>query len=154
MRWRENGRNKQISAKEARGLETKRFKGRTELLSFAGSHPGALSGGFLCMIYDKLNNRAPRETKELRSAKVSEWASKFSGLSELRDRREVQTLAHLMDLMSRRDYEVVMDVIAQRITSIQEAKKKGGSWEKAQHGELLPMEGHSGAPSGMTRLYA
>ena len=131
-----------------------KFKARGDLVAFATKKPGALAAHFLITIFEKLYNRLPRETRDLRRASVAAWAQKHGNLSEVRDQREVATLAHCMDLVAKRDLEELMDVMSQRVLAIQQAKAKGGSWEKAQRIELLAPEGAGAASSGMLRLLA
>jgi hypothetical protein len=44
-----------------------------------------------------------------------------------------------------------MDILAQRILAVQQAKRKGGSWDKAEAIELIP-SGNSLASSSMLAL--
>ena len=86
---------------------------------------------------------------------MATWASTagaLTGLTEVRDVREVQTIAAALDHINARDLSSAMDILCQRILSIQSAKKKGGSWEKAEQVELLPGSGHSLASGGMLAL--
>ena len=90
----------------------------------------------------------------MRGVSVTSWAQKHAGLTELRDQREVSTIAHTLDMVSRGDVAEAMDVLCQRILAIQQAKSKGGSWDKAANIELLAKDGVMAAPSGMHRLLA
>ena len=63
---------------------------------------------------------------------MTTWAQAHSGLTELRDQREVQTLALVMDLINAQDLATAMDVLAQRIIAIQQAKAKGGSCTESE----------------------
>eukprot|EP00973_Karenia_brevis_P012307 1671481-Karenia_brevis.AAC.1 len=67
----------------------------------------------------------------------------YAGLTEIRHMREVQNLALAMDHINRAELKQAMDVLAQRVITIQAAKRKGGSWEKAEGLELLPPSGTS-----------
>ncbi|CAE8604573.1 unnamed protein product, partial [Polarella glacialis] len=75
---------------------------------------------------------------QLREASVASWAGQYTGLTEVRDLREVMTLANIMDSINRREMVQAMDVLSQRIVAIQLAKRKGGSWDKAELVELVP----------------
>jgi hypothetical protein len=75
---------------------------------------------------------------QLREASVASWAGQYTGLTEVRDLREVMTLANIMDSINRREMAQAMDVLSQRIVAIQLAKRKGGSWDKAELVELVP----------------
>ena len=59
-----------------------------------------------------------------------------------------------MDLIKTKDLASCMDVLAQRILSIQRAKAQGGSWEKGEQIELTFTPGQSSAPSGLLKLSA
>ena len=76
----------------------------------------------------------------------------MTGLTEVRDLREVQTIATAMDMINRRELSQAMDVLAQRVVSIQRAKQKGGTWEAAELLELMPGSGASMAPGGLLTL--
>ena len=77
-----------------------------------------------------------RHSKDLRDCSVSDWlaVSHNAGLTEVRDVRELQTLAVVMDSISRDELSRAMDVLAMRIESVIQAKSNGGTWEKSQRG--------------------
>ena len=154
LRWRSDEKVRKISPTSARRVSTRKFKARGDLCSYAEKNPGALSGHFLITIFERLYNHIPADTRELRRASVVSWAQKYGGLSEVRDQREVQTLAYCMDSLQRKEIEIVVDVMAKHIIAIQQAKSKGGSWEKAQKLELVAPDGAGAMPSGMARLLA
>ena len=75
------------------------------------------------------------------------------GLTELRDKREALTLATIMDHINKDSLSEACDIIASRLLALQEAKSKGGTWEKAATKELIPLPGASGLqPSGLSSL--
>ena len=153
LRWRgPKSKSRRVAPAQERKLETEKFKAKGDLLAFAAKHPGALSGYFLAMVHRKLSHGRLTETKQLRQASVTTWAAAHSGLTELRDQREVQTLALVIDLINARDLATAMDVLAQRIIAIQRAKTKGGSWEKAETVELLTGTGGGVAAGGLLKL--
>lgn len=80
------------------------------------------------------------------------WAQKYGGLQEVRDQREVATLAYCMGCIQKKHLEECMDVMTQRFMAIQHAKSKSGSGDKAQRIELVAPDGAGPAPSGMLRL--
>ena len=90
----------------------------------------------------------------MRKASVVAWAQKYAVMSEIRDRRELETIAQAMDHISRGDLQEVMDLLAQRVLSIRQAKAKGGDWSKSSAIELIAAEGTAPVPSGMRRLLA
>jgi len=132
-------------------VDAQKFKRKGELLAYATKHPGALSAHFLASIYARLSKGRMTKSSQLREANVVQWASQHSGLTEIRDVREVLTLAEAMDCINRREISRAMDVLAQRILAIQQAKRKGGSWEKAECIELIP-SGNALASSSMLAL--
>ena len=153
LRWRgPKSKSRRVDPAQERKLETEKFKAKGDLLAFAAKHPGALSGYFLAMVHRKLSHGRLTETKQLRHASVTTWAQAHTGLTELRDQREVQTLALVMDLINGQDLATAMDVLAQRIIAIQRAKSKGGSWEKAEAAELLTGTGGGVAAGGLLKL--
>ena len=83
---------------------------------------------------------------------ASTWGSSMTGLTEQRDLREVQSICLALDHINNREIAKAVDVLSQRILAIQQAKKPGGKWEKAEQIELLPTVGSSLASSGMLSL--
>ena len=59
------------------------------------------------------------------------------GLTELRDRREALTLATVLEKINKEELEEAVDIISSRLLALQEAKSKGGSWERASKKELI-----------------
>eukprot|EP00974_Lingulodinium_polyedra_P068884 6670192-Lingulodinium_polyedra.AAC.1 len=80
------------------------------------------------------------------------WAQQFSGVSELRDQREVLTLCKCLDHLNRHEVPEAVDTLAQRVVSVQAAKQKGGSWEKSELMELIPTGALCLAPGGVSSL--
>ena len=119
-------------------------------MTFAATHPGALSGYFLAMVHQKICHGSVTQSKQLRRANVSQWVSSHSGLTEMRDVREAATLGYVMDLIQSKDLEAAMDVIAQRLVAIQK-KAQGTDWKKAENLELAS-HGVGCIPGGMLRL--
>ena len=119
-------------------MDAQKFKRKGELLAYATKHPGALSAHFLASIYARLSKGRVTRSSQLRETNVSQWAAQHSGLSEIRDIREVLTIAEAMDCINRKEIARAMDVLAQRILAVQQAKKKGGSWEKTETIEFIP----------------
>ena len=122
-------------------MDAQKFKRKGELLAYATKHPGALSAHFLASIYARLSKGRVTRSSQLRETNVSQWAAQHSGLSEIRDIREVLTIAEAMDCINRKEIARAMDVLAQRILAVQQAKKKGGSWEKNRNYRIHPI-GH------------
>ena len=151
LRWRQKGKDKKVSYEEVHAIDSQKFKRKGELVAYATKNPGALSAHFLASIYARLSKGRVERSSQLREANVVTWASQHSGLSEVRDVREVLTLAEAMDCINRREIERAMDILSQRILAIQQAKRKGGSWEKAEMIELIP-SGTSLASSSMLAL--
>ena len=106
------------------------------------------------MCIDGFRGGVPTNTRDLARISVAQWAEKYSELTELRDQREVITLAECLDRLNRSEVKACADVIVQRIQAIRQAKKKGGNWEKAESLELITggSSGSSLAPAGMLSL--
>ena len=130
----------------------KKFRDQPDLVAFATTHPGALSAFFLSMIHQRVNQTMLKRSSELRNHSVVDWVQRCSGLVELRDTREAQTLAMAMDAINQNQLATCMDILAQRIQAIQAAKAKGGSWEKAAKIELALPQGALAGYSGLLRL--
>ena len=73
-------------------------------------------------------------------------------MTELRDQREAQTLASVLDSVNDGDMSRAMDIVVCRLLALQQAKKKGGSWEKASKMELIPEPGGDMGPTGVLGL--
>ena len=116
-----------------------KFKKRADLLEYAGKNPGALSAQFLLAVFERLNSTAATNEKQLYGMDVHKWARDHSGLKELRDLRECQTLALIIQKLGRDQLPQAMDVACQRIKSVTLAKSPKGSWEQSAKVELLPM---------------
>ena len=77
--WKPKGRDRSVSPRRLRALDSKRFKARAELLAFAATHPGALSGHCLAMIHEKLGRGTARRTGDLCKTSVAQWVTSFGG---------------------------------------------------------------------------
>ena len=152
LRWRENGKNRKVRAKELTRLDGEKFKKTGDVIAYAESHPGALGAFFLAAIYQRMTKGLLTESKQLRDVNCSQWAAAHSGLQEMRDLREVQTLCMILDILNRRQLSKAIDALSQRVLAIQQAKRKDGKWEKAEMLELLPPTGTSLVPAGMRSL--
>ena len=151
LRWGYKAKTKDVEHSQIYALDQQKFKRKGELVAYATKHPGALTAHFLASIYARLSKGRLTRSSQLRQASVVSWASQFSGLTEIRDIREVLTLAEAMDAINRKEIARAMDVLTQRILAIQQAKKKGGTWEKAEMIELIP-SGSAVASSSMLAL--
>ena len=145
------GKTRAVDYEDVHSLDAQKFKRKGELMAYASKHPGALSAHFLASIFARLSKGRLTKSSQLREANVVAWASQHSGLTEIRDVREVLTLSEAMDSINRKEISRAMDILAQRILAIQCAKRKGGSWEKAEAIELIP-SGTSLASSSMLAL--
>ena len=106
---------------------------------------------FLVAIRAAMNQDPPRDTKELLKTEMQRWGRDGTGLKELRDTREMQTLMLVLSRLCEDRVEEAVDVIAQRAKSILSAKSPKGSWEKSQVLELLAGAG-SVVPQGEIAL--
>jgi len=141
-----------VTAEQLHKLSAQRFKNRGALLAFAAKHPGALTASFLAEVHRKCGLGEVRETKNLRKASVRTWATDKSGLTDLRDQREISTLAAVADHLQVDEVAMALDIICQRISAVQLAKQKGSTWERAEKSELIPIGSHLMAPPGVQQL--
>lgn len=152
VRWKHRGSSRSLSPRQVTRFAGHKFRDQSDVISFAAQHPGALTAFFLGMVHQKLHQGLVRNTRDFRRTSVLSWVERHSGLAEVRDVREAVTLATAMDLMNQGQYAELMDVLAQRLSALQAAKAKGGSWEKAAKIELTIPPGQAAAPSGLLRL--
>ena len=103
-------------------------------------------------IHARMSAGIVRRTSDLRKVSVQQWAQQHTGLSEVRDIREVATLAAVIDHVNNKNLAGAIDILAQRVLAIQAAKRKGGSWDKAEILELLPGHNVPLAAGGMMAL--
>lgn len=153
VKWKMEGRSKDVTAVSMGKVDAKKFKKRADLLIFAAKHPGALTANFINALRQKLMRGGILRTSQLRDIEMTEFITTgAAGLKEARDRREALTILQAMDLVNKREVAKAMDVLSMRITALLEAKSSGGSWDKASRKELIPEDGGSLAPSGLTGL--
>ena len=151
--WDPKSKSRDVTAQQVVSLDSVKFKKKGDLQVFAAKHPGALSAYFLAAVRMKMMKGVVTRSGQLRDINVSTWAGTHSGLTELRDLREVQTLAAAMDAINSRELSRAMDILACRIGAIQKAKEKGSSWEKAERIELIAGGSSSSlGPSGLGGL--
>ena len=108
-----------MSARMLHSVEAHKFKKRRDVVQFAANNPGALSGYFLAPVFSRLCKGVFRQQGDLQTVSVSAWAAQHSGLTDIRDLREIQTLAYAMDSVNRGELAQAMDVLSQRILAIQ-----------------------------------
>ena len=82
-------------------VEARKFKKRGDVVQLAAKNPGALSGYFLASVYSCLCKGVVRRQGDLQTVSVSTRAAQHSGLTDIRDLREIQTLAYAMDSVNR-----------------------------------------------------
>jgi hypothetical protein len=78
-----------------------------------------------------------RTAGELMETDLSRWADN-SGLKEVRDRKEVEFLAKLINTLGTKRVAEALDLMAMRIREVLLAKREGQSWEKASVVSLAP----------------
>ncbi|CAK9055594.1 Uncharacterized protein SCF082_LOCUS30033 [Durusdinium trenchii] len=137
LRWKEHGKDRAVSYSDLTHVDALKLKRKGDLLAFASKNPGALTAHFLAGVYSRLSKGSLTRTGQLRDVSVTSWAHQFAGLTEIRDLKEVITLAEVLDSINRKEISRALDIICQRIIAIQSAKQKGGSWEKAEAVELI-----------------
>lgn len=137
LKWKEDGKDRRVSYSSLTHVDQLKFKKKGDLVAFAAKNPGALTAHFLASVYARLSKGVVDRSGQLRDVSVGAWAQQFTGLTELRDLKEVYTLAEVLDYVNRREVARALDVLCQRILAIQSAKAKNGSWEKAESLELV-----------------
>eukprot|EP00435_Cladocopium_sp_Y103_P062484 s896_g24.t1 len=137
LRWKMDGKDRRVPLASLTHVDQLKFKKRGDLVAFAARHPGALTAHFLASVYTRLSKGSLTRSSQLRDVSVTSWAQQFSGLTEVRDLKEVVTLAEILDAVNREEISQALDVLCQRILAIQSAKTKGGTWEKAEAIELV-----------------
>lgn len=150
VRWKHRGRNRSADPPELNKLETTSFKRRGELLAYAASHPGALTGDFLAAVHQRCGLGTVKESKQLRNPSVRKWAARESGAMEIRDLCAIATLAALLDHANMGEVEQALGIPTQRILSVQMAKPKGRSWDKSVKVELIPTGATYLVPAGVS----
>ncbi|CAE8597891.1 unnamed protein product, partial [Polarella glacialis] len=153
LRWKDSGKSRHVSFGQVHQLDMEKFKKRGDVVAYAAKNPGALTAHFLAAIYARLSKGHVTKSGQLREASVAAWAGQYTGLSEVRDLREVMTLANIMDSINRREVAHTMDVLSQRIVAIQLARRKGGSWDKAELVELVPSGNTVGTSSSVSPFF-
>lgn len=153
VRWKHQGKSKRVDAVAMGKVDTRRFKKRSDLLIFAAKHPGALTANFINGIRQKLMKGGILKTGQMRDVELTEYVSTgAAGFKEVRDRREAMTILQVMDYINQQEIEKAMDVLSMRLTALIEAKSTGGTWDKASKKELIPEEGSSLAPAGLSGM--
>eukprot|EP00971_Amphidinium_carterae_P331187 6464604-Amphidinium_carterae.1 len=147
LQWEYKARDRPVGVEELHAISQEPFKRRADLLSFAARHKGALTASFLLGCHMALQKGSIKRSKQLRDVGVGTWAARFSSVTDVRDQREIQSIASAMDAIQVYDIEAAMDIMSQRILAIQAAKAKGSSWEKAEKLELIPMSSGGGMGS-------
>ena len=90
------GMKKLVTAKMLHAVESHKFKKKGDVVQYAASHPGALSGYFLATCFQRLCKGTVGTQSDLLKVNVAQWASQHAGLSDIRGIREVATLSHAM----------------------------------------------------------
>ena len=153
--WQVDGRNRPVSATKLARTDVEKMKRRADLLIFSERYPGALTAHFFNTVRVKGLKGPVTQSKHLREVDVSTHVvNGHVGVTELRDTREAMTIGMAMDLVNRGCYEKALDVLTMRLVALSRAKAKGGSWEKAQRGELIPEPGCDMGPAGLAGLFA
>ena len=81
------------------------------------------------------------------------WAAGKSGLTDLRDQRVFATLVAVVDHLHVDEASMAFDIICQRSSANQLSTHKGGTWERAEKSELIPIGSHLMAPPGCSNLH-
>ena len=154
VRWRAHGVDKSVTATELARTDIRKFPKRVHLLTFAQEHPGALTAHFFNAVRLACSKQPISRSSQLRSVPLVRYiTSEEFGLTDLRDKREALTLATVAQMVNAGDLAKALDVVVMRLQALQNAKRKGGSWEKASEKELIPLAGGSMVgPAGLTSM--
>ena len=127
LRWRHKGTNHAVKPAQLVKLDGLRIKPHGDVLAFAAKHPGALTGYILILCHMKTAHGMVTATKQLSRVPMHQWAQQHSVLTELRDKREVESIGLALDHINAGQMAQAMDVLCKRIQAIQAAKRKNGS---------------------------
>ena len=139
VRMRSKARSRSISPGAVRNMSLLKFRKRADLIEFSQKYPGALAAQFALAVHEKLHAETARNEKSLYGLDLGRWARELSQLKEIRDIREVQTLALAMGKIQKGLVPQALDILSQRVKAILVAKSGKGTWDKAAALELLPM---------------
>ena len=154
LRWKEDGKDRQVSYSDLAHVDGLKWKKKGDLVAFAAKHPGALTAHFLAGVYARLSKGSLSRTRQLREASVASWAHQFSGLSEIRDMKEVLTMAEVLDSVNRREIERAMDILCQRILAIQAAKLGESRGHRVgEHPEVPGQQWYAGFDERLIRRF-
>jgi len=143
-KWkRDTKRKRSLSPDGIRNLSSVRLRNRADLQNFATRYRGCLAAQFLIAVHNALSKGNPSTDREMMAVDLVRWSQEASGLKELRDLREIQSLCLIMSRLNQGRLEEAADAIAQRVKGVLSAKAPKGTWERAQLIELLPVSGGS-----------
>ena len=138
MQWKSRGKDRRVSPRSWAKNDARRFKKRSDLITFALEHPGAIAAHFAHRVWEQTGNGVMRRTGDMRKVPYVKYVqSDAFGLTELRDKREAVTLATVLEKINKNELEEAVDVLSSRLLALKEAKTKGGSWEQASKKELI-----------------
>ena len=135
-------------------MEGLRFRRRSDLLAFAGRHPGVLTCHMMTQIRARLLHGPPADMRDLYRVDAGLWAATAAGLKEVRDQREVAAESKALTYLAQGKHTEAADLLVQRIREVLLAKRAGGSWDKGELVSLLPSGQASSAqmPEGAMAL--
>ena len=105
MKWKDDGKDKKVSYAHLTHVDGLKLKKKGDLVVFAAKNPGALTAHFLGGVY------ASTGTSQLRDVSVAQWAHQYAGLTEVRDIKEILTLAEILDAVNRRQVATALDAL-------------------------------------------
>ena len=136
-------------------MDYEKFKTAAMLRSFHVKYPGALAAHFLHQVQQRMRGASgvASNVKQLKDISMVDFIGHgHSGLTEVRDVREAQTIAQVIDLLNRQLPERAVDVLVMRLQAVMKAKSKGGTWEKAMKMELIGESTGDLLPPGVSGL--
>ena len=127
----------------ARG-QSLRVRKRSDLFKLSQQYPGALGALFLMQVKTKMLGGSPDKVGDLYRIDPSRWATSLTGLTEIRDLREVQLLSKVVGKLNSGQVVDAVDLAAMRIKELLHAKvRSGGTWDTAALVSLMPADGAS-----------
>jgi hypothetical protein len=154
--WKDtSGSGTRVSPLSLAKLNSVKFKKRGDILVMAAQHEGALAAGLLAEVRSRQKGAGGVVTKsgQLRDVSMFEWARTAKhGVTDPNALRELLHIGAAMHYVNRRKLPQLMDLMTQRVHSIQKSASAGGKQEEARKLELWPNEGGLTAPSGMALI--
>ena len=134
----EKGDDKVVSSEMLKSHSAFHLKKRSDLVTFAIQHPGALAAHLLAQARSRMQGSIPTNMTEIREYDLMLWSQSHGGLKDVRDQKEMALLSRSLAELGAGRYAQVADLLCMRIRELRLAKQDGSSWEKAAGLSLMP----------------